>query len=167
MKTIKFVVEGEVQGKTYRDHVKRKAWKRGFGGYVKNLPDGSVEVVCSGDESEIDAFHKEIKEDVGAKLEDCLANVTKVSEPEEHTYQEYEYFTIKYGEINEEVAEGLASGTAHLRELGRHIEAGFNNTNSSFNSLDGKYHTISTTLKIQTILLLLILIALAVGLQIV
>jgi len=105
--------------------------------------------------------------EIGAKLEDCLADVTEVSDPEEHTRQRYEYFTIKYGEMNEEVAEELASGTAHLRELGRHIEAGFDNTNNSFNSLDGRYHTISTTLRIQTILLLLILIALAVRLQIV
>lgn len=39
-----FLVTGKVQGVWYRKTVSENANKKGFSGYVKNLPDGSVEV---------------------------------------------------------------------------------------------------------------------------
>ena len=41
----KFIVKGKVQGVFYRKYVSQAMNKRGFIGYVKNLKDGSVEVV--------------------------------------------------------------------------------------------------------------------------
>ena len=41
-------VHGRVQGVFYRDSTMRKARELGLAGYVRNLPDGTVEVVAQG-----------------------------------------------------------------------------------------------------------------------
>jgi acylphosphatase len=46
-------VTGVVQGVYYRYNTKRKADELGLAGTVRNLSDGSVEVVCEGDERAI------------------------------------------------------------------------------------------------------------------
>ena len=139
MKTVRFIVDGEVQGKTYRPHIVAKARKHKVGGYVKNLPDGTVEIVCSGNETVINAFYEDITREAGKELKDCLADVTQVSSPEELSPKEYEYFAIEYGEMNEEMAEGLSTGAAYIRELRGDM-------NNNFNTLDEKYHTVSESL---------------------
>ena len=50
----RIVVTGIVQGVFYRYSTKRKADELGLAGTVRNLPDGSVEIVCEGDEKEIE-----------------------------------------------------------------------------------------------------------------
>ncbi len=45
---------GIVQGVYYRYNTKRKADELGLAGTVRNRPDGSVEVVCEGDEKKIE-----------------------------------------------------------------------------------------------------------------
>jgi acylphosphatase len=54
------VFEGRVQGVGFRYAVKELA--RGFEvrGWVKNLPDGSVELLTAGDAGEVDEFIREI-----------------------------------------------------------------------------------------------------------
>ncbi|HEY7509386.1 MAG TPA: acylphosphatase, partial [Vicinamibacteria bacterium] len=46
MAAYRFVVHGRVQGVGYRYFVQREADARGVTGFVRNLPDGSVEVVA-------------------------------------------------------------------------------------------------------------------------
>ena len=48
LQTFAIKVFGEVQGVFYRQRTKEKAIQIGIGGYVKNLPDGSVEIVATG-----------------------------------------------------------------------------------------------------------------------
>jgi acylphosphatase len=50
----RIVVTGIVQGVFYRHNTKRQADELGLAGTVRNLPDGSVEIVCEGDEKEIE-----------------------------------------------------------------------------------------------------------------
>ena len=56
MKEIVAIIRGRVQMVMYRDFACRKA--RGFGlvGYVKNCPDGSVEVVAQGHEGHLHKY---------------------------------------------------------------------------------------------------------------
>ncbi len=51
---VKVIVTGRVQGVFYRDHTRQAANETGVTGYVKNLPDGSVEAVFQGDQEKID-----------------------------------------------------------------------------------------------------------------
>lgn len=51
-------VEGKVQGVGYRATLRALARKSGVNGWVRNLPDGSVETVIQGDEETITKMHK-------------------------------------------------------------------------------------------------------------
>lgn len=60
---------GWVQGVGFRYTTERLA--KGFmvGGYVRNLPDGRVEVVCEGEKEEIERFIEAIKSRMGRYIE--------------------------------------------------------------------------------------------------
>lgn len=47
---------GDVQGVGFRMTTRRLAVGFAVGGYVKNLPDGRVEVVAAGEANEVDRF---------------------------------------------------------------------------------------------------------------
>ena len=49
-------ITGRVQLVMFRDFTARKARKLGLVGYVKNLPDGSVEVLAQGTPERLDTF---------------------------------------------------------------------------------------------------------------
>jgi len=46
-------VSGSVQGVFFRDSARRKAEKLGIAGWVKNLPDGRVEIIAEGKEQQV------------------------------------------------------------------------------------------------------------------
>jgi acylphosphatase len=47
------VIDGRVQGVCFRLDTRRAALKRSVKGWVRNLPDGRVEAVFEGDESDV------------------------------------------------------------------------------------------------------------------
>ena len=49
----KLVARGRVQGVNYRWFVRQQALSLGVRGYVKNLPDGSVEIVAEADDAAV------------------------------------------------------------------------------------------------------------------
>ena len=56
MKSYRFRVSGRVQGVWFRAHTEEKALAMGVSGYVKNLPDGSVEAAATLDEAGLETF---------------------------------------------------------------------------------------------------------------
>ncbi len=56
MKNYKFIISGKVQGVYYRKSVHQSAVQLNFSGYVKNLPDGTVEAAVSCDDLHVDDF---------------------------------------------------------------------------------------------------------------
>jgi acylphosphatase len=52
----RIIVHGRVQGVNFRSFVVDEARKRPIEGWVRNLSDGSVEVVFSGAEGDVDAM---------------------------------------------------------------------------------------------------------------
>ena len=56
MKVYRFIVKGRVQGVFYRKSVQQMASLGQIQGYVKNLPDGSVEVVAALHEDQLNDF---------------------------------------------------------------------------------------------------------------
>lgn len=53
MKAAKLTVSGRVQGVGYRNYIDTKASHLNLKGYVKNMPNGDVEIWVEGFESEI------------------------------------------------------------------------------------------------------------------
>ncbi len=66
MKQLHLRIKGKVQGVFYRDNTRKKAKELGLRGYVKNLEDGSVEVIVLGEEDKINQLIKFCKSSPGS-----------------------------------------------------------------------------------------------------
>ncbi|MHB8680380.1 MAG: acylphosphatase [Rudaea sp.] len=58
MPCAKFNVRGRVQGVFFRASTRNEAQRLGLTGYVKNLPDGSVEILACGNATAIDELER-------------------------------------------------------------------------------------------------------------
>lgn len=47
-------ITGKVQGVYYRQSTRKKALSLGLSGYVKNLPDGAVDILATGNREQLD-----------------------------------------------------------------------------------------------------------------
>jgi acylphosphatase len=56
MRRVRAIVTGRVQGVAYRASTVYEAREHGLTGWVRNLPDGSVELEAQGDAAEVDAL---------------------------------------------------------------------------------------------------------------
>lgn len=56
MKTIKAIVSGKVQGVGFRMYTRQKAQQLSVRGYVRNLANGDVEIVATGETEGINAL---------------------------------------------------------------------------------------------------------------
>ncbi len=61
-KTVQVFYEGHVQGVGFRFTARSVSAGFDVAGYVQNLPDGRVELVASGDPSEVDDFLQALRE---------------------------------------------------------------------------------------------------------
>ena len=69
---------GRVQGVGFRFTVARLATNHAVRGYVKNLPDGRVEVVAEGEPKEIDAFLHAIDQQMAGYIEESRVEARAV-----------------------------------------------------------------------------------------
>ena len=58
----RFIVEGRVQGVGFRYFAIRAATGCKVKGYVRNLPDGSVEAVAEGSMAAVDSFKRQLEQ---------------------------------------------------------------------------------------------------------
>ena len=65
---IRVVVRGVVQGVGFRYFVIRSARESGLRGFVKNLRDGSVEVVAEGPRAKLERFARDVAQGPGHAL---------------------------------------------------------------------------------------------------
>lgn len=66
MASVRLIVSGRVHGVFYRASVRDEAERLGVTGYVRNLPDGTVEVVAHGGQETIERFIAFCRENPGA-----------------------------------------------------------------------------------------------------
>lgn len=62
MSARRWLVAGRVQGVGFRAFVVRCARSRGLRGWVRNLPDGRVEVAGEGEPAELDALEEDLRQ---------------------------------------------------------------------------------------------------------
>lgn len=89
MKRIHVIVSGRVQGVLFRAHTEKTAHSLNLTGWVRNLSDGRVEILCEGDDA-----------DIAAMLAWCRkgppsANVTGTEIREEPITGEFSRFAIR------------------------------------------------------------------------
>jgi len=56
MEELHAIVSGRVQLVMYRDFATRKANKLGLVGFVRNLPNGTVEVIAQGEKAQLERY---------------------------------------------------------------------------------------------------------------
>ena len=67
----RIIVSGIVQGVSFRSFAKKHAHKLQLNGFVRNLPDGSLEVIAEGKKEKIEELIKEIRKGPeGSKVDD-------------------------------------------------------------------------------------------------
>jgi acylphosphatase len=56
METVRLLIKGKVQGVFYRASARDRAVELGIKGWVKNTPEGNVEVVATGEKESLEKF---------------------------------------------------------------------------------------------------------------
>ena len=84
------VVTGSVQGVNFRTFTSKRATELGLGGYVRNLPDGSVEFVAEGPRDALERLRDAVH--VGP----WMAVVENVDAQWENPTGEFRRFEIRY-----------------------------------------------------------------------
>lgn len=54
---LKILVQGKVQGVSFRFYTRKKAQELGIRGWVRNTPEGSVEIEAEGNEQQLATFY--------------------------------------------------------------------------------------------------------------
>ncbi|MCD6408691.1 acylphosphatase [bacterium] len=90
MKRYHLFVSGIVQGVGFRWYTERIALSCGITGWVKNLPDGRVEIVAEGEEENLKRFVDDLKKGYLGK------NIREIEKIEEEYKGEFNSFTITF-----------------------------------------------------------------------
>jgi len=90
MKGTHLIIEGFVQGVGYRKFVRDIARKIGLVGFVRNMPDNSVEVLVVGPQEKILELVQECKKGP------FLSDVKEVKATEVETKEEFNEFLIRH-----------------------------------------------------------------------
>jgi acylphosphatase len=89
-KALKMLIEGRVQGVGFRRFIFRNARMLNISGYVKNNPDGKVEVLAIGENDAMADFIKSAKKGPG------FAWVYNITYQEIELENNYDSFEIKF-----------------------------------------------------------------------
>lgn len=87
---VRLIIEGRVQGVWFRESTRRQAVGLGVTGWVRNRPEGSVEVLAEGTEESVRRLAAWCHHGPSA------ARVTRVRESEEAWVGEFDSFEIPY-----------------------------------------------------------------------
>jgi len=90
MQRIHIWVKGVVQGVGFRFFTVRQARELGISGWVKNTPDGGVEIVVEGEEWKLEEFARSVK--VGPSH----STVTGIEVKEEKYQNEFKGFEVRF-----------------------------------------------------------------------
>ena len=110
MKRAEIVASGMVQGVGFRYHVRALAANLRLAGHVKNLEDGTVEIICEGEQGDIEELVGKIRSiKPPVKVEDVSVAYSDA--------QGLTNFKIIVGDQTQEMVEGFGTGAAYMQLL--------------------------------------------------
>lgn len=90
MKQLQAIVRGKVQGVWFRAWTYDLATNLGLSGWVRNLPEGAVEVLAQGDDKVLKQFFEDLHDGPP------LARVAEINANWSSTEEEFPNFSIEY-----------------------------------------------------------------------
>lgn len=84
------IIDGKVQGVCFRAKTQKQALSEGFLGFVRNLPNGCVEIVIQGSKSNLERLIQKLKEHADTY------NITTVEISPFSTKENFTDFSIRY-----------------------------------------------------------------------
>ncbi len=112
MRRFEIIIKGKVQKVGYRDYVEEVARRFNIVGFVENLKDGNVRILCEADEKIIDDFLKAIN------VKNGLTEVEKIIFKDIGVATgEFQHFEIKYGPLEEEIGERMATAVKYAAAM--------------------------------------------------
>jgi acylphosphatase/DNA-binding ferritin-like protein len=112
VKRFEIIVKGIVQKVGYRDYVEEVARRLGIVGFVENVKDGTVRIVCETDEETVKKFIHEINIKKGLiEVEDVQIKSVGIATGE------FKYFEIKYGPLEEEIGERMVMAVKYASAM--------------------------------------------------
>jgi acylphosphatase/gas vesicle protein len=112
VKRFEIIVKVIVQKVGYRDYVEEVARRLGIVGFVENVKDGTVRIVCETDEETIKKFIHEINIKKGLiEVEDVQIKSVGIATGE------FKYFEIKYGPLEEEIGERMVMAVKYASAM--------------------------------------------------
>ncbi|MBI5001333.1 MAG: acylphosphatase [Euryarchaeota archaeon] len=129
------VISGDVQDVGFRGTVMRLAQKAGLVGYTENMPDGSVRVVCEGEEKAIKSFIKKL--DICEGVIDVEAVKVEWSKPK----GKFRYFEVKYSNLGAEMFQGFATAGRMLTDVNTNIKTMHTDLKDGFSDLKSETRT--------------------------
>lgn len=91
METVHLLISGKVQGVFFREASRRLAEKLNIKGWIKNTPDGKVEVLITGNEKDLDDFLNFCKKGP----ERAEVEEVKVSKKQKMDFEKFEVIRTK------------------------------------------------------------------------
>jgi acylphosphatase/archaellum component FlaC len=113
---LRLTIKGRVQRVGFRRYALDLAQDLGLGGYVKNLEDGSIELLVQGQKESIERFLEALKKPPPP------TSIREVMEAKLEPTLEIRTFKILYGEIGEELQEGFGAMQSILLDYWREFK---------------------------------------------
>jgi len=144
-------VHGDVQIVGYRYAVRRTATKLKIQGCVQNMLDGTVKIIAEAPKNTIAKFIETIQ------LKEPPINVEHIETKYTKPPGRFKFFTIKYGDLAEEMTEGFGTGLSFINLSRAENKQGFQglkteirgmreDINKNFQEMSTKYDAISRSL---------------------
>jgi len=77
----RYLIEGRVQGVGFRYFTRKTAKGLGLSGFVRNLPDGSVEAVAAGTQEALEALEQQLRQGPPASRVDSVRSADDSTPP--------------------------------------------------------------------------------------
>ncbi|MFQ6061447.1 MAG: acylphosphatase, partial [Thermoplasmata archaeon] len=110
------LITGDVQEAGYRALVFQTAQELKLSGYVENLRDGRVKIVCEGKRKTIEELCKRVR------IRDEYVEVKDIKKRFSRFTGQFERFDVRTGDLSFEIFQGYATAGRYFRSIGRGIE---------------------------------------------